>query len=136
MRKPFLFLFTVIKMDITQQLEQGARAVWAEEIERAIANAKRSESDKWMRREWHKAESRRRWSADRKARWLAWRERRSSGATRVEVSQPERASVRPAKVWVRGRVPKEFLDLTERCWSHDRQTKVMLSECCFEVWER
>jgi len=61
-------------MDVTQQLEQAARAAWAEEIERAIANVKRTERDKWMRREWHKADARRQWSADRKARWLDWRE--------------------------------------------------------------
>ena len=124
-------------MDVTHHAEQAARAAWAEEIERAVDNVKRTAfTSRWMRREWHKAESRRRWSADRKARWLAWRERRSSGATRVEVSQPERASVRPAKVWVKGRVPKEFLDWVERHWGHDNETMAMLSGCCFEVWER
>jgi len=128
--------FMVIKMDVTQCLEQAARAEWAEEIDRAVDNVKRTEWDKWMRREWHKADSRRQWSADRKARWADRRERRSSGATRVEAGQPERVSVTPAKVWVRGRVPKEFLDWVERRWNHGNETKAMLSGCCFEVWER
>ena len=30
----------------------------------------------------------------------------------------------------------EFLDWVDRYWSHDDETRVMLSECCFEVWER
>ena len=135
-RKPFSSSFMVIKMDVTHHAKQAARAAWAEEIDRAVENVKRTERDKWMRREWHKADSRRKWTADRKARWLDWRERRSSGATRVEVGQPERCSVTPAKVWVRGRVPKEFLDWVERHWSHDNETRAMLSGCCFEVWER
>jgi hypothetical protein len=123
-------------MDIAHHAEQTARAAWAEEIERAVENVKRTEWDKWMRREWHKAASRRQWSADRKARWENWRERRSSGVTRVEVGQPERVSVTTAKVWARGRVPHEFLDWVERHWAHDNETKAMLSECCFEMWER
>ena len=123
-------------MDVTQQLERAAKAAWAEEIERAIDNVKRTEWDKWMRREWHKEDSRRKWSADRKARWAEWREQHSRGGARVEVGQPERVSVTQSRVWVRGHVPKEFLDWTERHWSHDNETKAMLGECCFEVWER
>jgi len=101
-----------------------------------VDNVKRTDSDKWMRREWHKADSRRQWSADRKARCADWREQQSRGGARDEAGHPERASVTPRKVWVRGRVPKEFLDWTERHWGHDEETKSMLSECCFDVWER
>ena len=126
----------VIKMDVSQFPEQSAKAAWAEEIERAIDNVKRTEFDKWMRKEWHKAGSRREWSADRKARWLDWREQHSRGVARDGAGQPERVSVTPAKVWVRGRVPGGFLDWVERHWAHDNETKAMLSECCFEEWER
>jgi len=126
----------MIEFDIDPLVLTSLRAEWRDEIERAVDNVKRTEWDKWMRREWHKADSRRQWSADRKARWLDWRERRSSGGTRMEAGQPERVSVTPPKVWVRGRVPKEFLDWVERHWSHDNETKAMLSECCFEEWER
>jgi len=111
-------------------------AAWAEEIERAIDNVTRTQWDKWMRREWHKAESRRQWSADRQAKWEEWREKRPRGATRGEASQPEHVSVTPAKVWVRGHVPRKFLDWIEGHWVHDTEIKAMLRECCFEVWER
>ena len=123
-------------MDVAYRAARAARAAWAEEIERAIDNLKRTEWDKWMRREWHKAASRRQWSADRRARWLEWREQHSRGGARVEVGQPERVSVTPAKVWVKGHVPREFLDWVERHWAHDSETKAMLNECCFEEWER
>ena len=123
-------------MDVTHYPEQAARAAWAEEIERAVDNVKRTESDKWMRREWHKAASRRQWTAGRTARWADWREQQSRGGARDKAGHPGRVSVTPAKVWVRGRVPKEFLDWVERHWSHDNETKAMLSECCLEVWER
>jgi len=36
----------VSEMDVTQQLEQGAMAAWAEEIERATAYAKPTAEDK------------------------------------------------------------------------------------------
>jgi len=80
----------VMKMDVTHQLERAAKAAWAEEIERAIDNVKRSAWDKRFRREWHKADSRRQWSADRKARWADWRERRSSGVARDDGGQPRK----------------------------------------------
>jgi hypothetical protein len=38
-------------MAITQYLAQAAKAAWAEEIERAIDNARRSPEDKLFRRE-------------------------------------------------------------------------------------
>ena len=38
--------FMVSEMDVTQQLEQGAMAAWAEEIERATAYAKPTAEDK------------------------------------------------------------------------------------------
>ena len=53
----------------------------------------------------------------------------------VEVD-PKRVPVTQPRVWVRGHVPKEFLDWVERHWAHDNETKAMLSKCCFEVWER
>jgi hypothetical protein len=49
-----------------------ARAAWAEEIEHAIDNVKRTKSDKWMRREWHKAAARERWSEGRKSERVQW----------------------------------------------------------------
>jgi hypothetical protein len=42
-------------MDVTHYVEQAARAAWAEEIERAIRNAKRTPEDKAFRREWYRA---------------------------------------------------------------------------------
>ena len=126
----------VIKMDVTHYAEQAARAAWAEEIERAIDNVKRTEWDKWMRREWHKADSRRQWSAGRQARWEEWRERSAHGATRDEANQPEHAPIAKSKVWVRGHVSREFPDWVENRAGHDSETRAMLNECCFEVWER
>ena len=123
-------------MDVAQQLELSARTAWAEEIERAVDNVKRSGWDKQFRREWHKAASRREWSADRRARWEDWREQHPRETARDGVRQPERVSVTRSKVWIRGHVPGEFLDWVERHWAHDSETKAMLSECCFEVWER
>jgi len=40
--KPFSSSFMAIKMDATHQLARAARAGWAEEIERAVRNAKRT----------------------------------------------------------------------------------------------
>ena len=130
------FFLKVIEMDVTHHGEQATQAAWTEEIDRAVDSVKRTAEDKWMRREWHKADSRRQWSADRTARWLDWREKHRREAARDGARQPGHASATPAKVWVRGRVPKEFLDWTERHWGHDNETKAMLSGCCFEVWER
>ena len=123
-------------MDVTQQLERAARAAWAEEIERAIANVKRTERDKWMRREWHKADSRRRWSADRKARWADWRERRSQRETPDSSHQCDQPHVTRSKVWVRGRVPREFLDWVERQEGSGPEEREMLAECFLEEWQR
>ena len=124
------------KIDVVEYLERAARAAWAEEIERAVDNVKRTESDKWMRREWHKADSRRQWSASRTAKWADWKRRRSQRETPDSSHQCDQPHVTRSKVWVRGHVPKEFLDWVERHWSHDNETNAMLSECCFEVWER
>jgi len=121
-----------MKMDVERH---AVRAVWADEIERAIDSIKRTKFDKWMRREWHKAAARERWSEGRKARWMEWKRRRSHGTSRDDPRQPDRAPVTQSKVWVRGHVPPEFLDWAERHWSHDNETKAMLSECCFEAWE-
>ena len=111
------------------------KEAWREEIERAIDNVTRNEWDKWMRKEWHKATARRRWTADRKARWAARKERRSRGAARGDLRQAARMSITQSKVWVKGHVPKEFLDWVERYWSHDNETRAVLSGHCFEVWE-
>jgi len=116
--------FEAIVNEETAQNGDGGNGVGEEAVE------------KWMRKEWHKAASRRHWAADRKARWADWREQHSRGVARDGAGQPERVSVTPAKVWVRGRVPGGFLDWVERHWAHDNETKAMLSECCFEEWER
>jgi len=50
-------------VDVAQHLAQAAKAAWAEEIERAIANAKRTAEDKMSRREW--------WRVP-KGKWLGW----------------------------------------------------------------
>ena len=50
-----LLLPWVIKMNVTQCLEQAAEAAWADEIEEAIANAKRIAEDKRFRKEWWRA---------------------------------------------------------------------------------
>ena len=89
-----------------------------------------------MRREWHKADARRQWSADRQARWEERRERRSHEVAQEEAQQPGSLGVARPKVWVRGQVPKEFLDWIENRAAHDNETRAMLSECCFEEWER
>ena len=85
-------------MDITHYAEQAARAEWAEEIERAITNVKRTELDKWFRREFHKAAARSRWSADRQARWEEWRKKHHHDAARNQVGQREGIRTRSSKV--------------------------------------
>ena len=104
-----------------------------EEIETAIDRVKRTKLDRWMRKEWHKASARDQWSESRKAKWDDWREEHSCTPARV---RSDRSCAMQSKVWVKGRVPKEFLDWAERYWSHDDGTRVMLSGCCFEEWER
>ena len=47
----------------------GMRWIWEREIERAIKNAKRTEFDKWFRKEWYKAGARRKWTRKRHNRW-------------------------------------------------------------------
>jgi len=101
-----------------------------------VANAELAAGRSAESEEWHKAASRRRWSAARKARWEEWRERHSHEASRGEASQPGRVPGTQSRMWVRGRVPREFLDWVESCWAHDAETQAMLSEGCFEVWER
>jgi len=123
-------------MDVTQQLTQAARVEWAEEIERAVDNVKRTEWDNWMRREWHKADSRRQWPASRKARWADWRAQRSRGVAGDEAGQPEHVLVTRPKVWVRGRVPREFLDWVENREGSDPAERELLAECSLEEWER
>ena len=92
--------------------------------------------DKWMRAEWHKAAARGQWSEGGDAEWVDWKGRRPCGASRSNRHQLERVPIAESKVWVKGRVPKEFLDWVERYWSHDDETRAVLSGCCFEVWER
>ncbi|MFC1805385.1 hypothetical protein ACFL09_00195 [Planctomycetota bacterium] len=59
----------------------AAVAGWKDEIERAIDNVKRTKLDKWMRKAWHKAGARERWTASRKAKWVEWRSRGCDGTT-------------------------------------------------------
>ena len=110
-------------------------AAWQDEIEHAIDNIKRTKFDRWMRREWHKAAVRGRGSPERKAEWKEWRRRRSGEAGRDGTHGLNHSRASQPKVWVRGRVPKEFLDWVEGHWSHDGETRAVLNECCFEVWE-
>ena len=119
-------------MAIEGQAVGSIGTAWADEIEHAIDNVKRTGFDKWMRREWHKAGARERWSEGRKAKWTDWKERQRCDETR----QPFGPPAAEPKVWVKGHVPREFLDWVERYWSHDDETRAMLGECCFEVWER
>ena len=123
-------------MNVKGVAAEEARAAWADEIERAVDNVKRTKLDRWMRREWHKAAARSRWSEGRKAEWMEWKRRRSGGAIRGNAQQPESVPATQPKVWVKGRVPREFLDWVERHWSHDDETRAMLTGCCLEVWER
>ncbi|MBL7223577.1 MAG: hypothetical protein ISS72_06980 [Candidatus Brocadiae bacterium] len=112
------------------------RSACQEEIEHAIDNVGRTKLDRWMRRQWHKAGARDRWSEGRKAKWVEWKRHPSSGVFRGGGHQPDRGSVAHSKVWVKGHVSCEFLDWAERYWSHDDETRAMLRGCCFEVWER
>ena len=122
-----------MKMDAEHH---AAVAGWKDEIEHAIDNVKRTKLDKWMRREWHRAGARERWAEDRKAEWEDWRRRRRRETGKGNSQRLGRRCTTQAKVWVKGRVPREFLGWVERHWSHDGETKAMLNECCFEVWER
>lgn len=47
---------------------------------KAIANARRTAWDKWMRKQWHKAAARERRTGSRRAKWADWRRRGSRGA--------------------------------------------------------
>ena len=42
-----------MKMDVKDQIVRGTMASWSDEIERAIDNAKRTEWDKWWRRQFY-----------------------------------------------------------------------------------
>jgi hypothetical protein len=42
-------------MDVVQYLEPAAKTAWADEIERAIADAKRTAEDKRFRREFYRS---------------------------------------------------------------------------------
>ena len=113
-----------------------AGSAWQDEIERAIDNVKRTKLGKWMRAEWHKAGARDRWSEGRKARWVELRKKPSRTMVPDDTDRYARRGVASPEAWVRGHVPKEFLDWVERHWSHDDETRAMLGGCCFEVWER
>ena len=89
-----------------------------------------------MRREWHKAGARGRWSEGRKVRWVKWKRRHPNVAATGRLCPATHTHVRKSKVWVKGRVPREFLAWIERHGSHDGVTRAMLTECCLEVWER
>ncbi|MFC1806110.1 hypothetical protein ACFL09_03930 [Planctomycetota bacterium] len=121
-----------MKMRVEQHEGRAMVASWQSEIEKAIDNVKRDRLDKWMRAEWHKAKARDHWSERRKAKWVEWRSKSAHEVTADDMCP----LTSQRKVWVRGRVPKEFLDWVERYWSHDDVTRAMLNECCFEVWER
>ncbi|MBL7224140.1 MAG: hypothetical protein ISS72_09825 [Candidatus Brocadiae bacterium] len=123
-------------MELKELAGKAMEAAWQDEIERAVSNVKRTKWDKWMRTEFHKAAARNQWSKGRKVRWMEWKRRGLRGAVSEGSHQPDRSHVRQSKVWVKGHVPKEFMDWVDRYWSHADETRAMLCECCFEVWRR
>jgi len=54
------------------------------------------------------------------------RSRRPSEALRDGFRQADRVAITQAKVFVRGRVPREFLDWVERGWGRDGETRTVL----------
>ena len=126
----------VVEMEMKELAGKSMMATWQDEIERAVDNVKRTQWDKRMRTEFHKAAARNLWSRGRKARWMEWKRRGLRGAVSEGSYRPDRPQVRQSKVWVRGHVPKEFMDWVDRYWSHDDEMRAVLAGCCFEVWER
>jgi len=124
----------VIRMNITQYLGQSARAALAEEIERAIDNVKRSAWDKQFRREWHRAAWRREGHPAPRRAEKVWRNRSTSW--RDGHPRAANAGCRPQRVWVRGRVPWEFLDWLSRQEGSGPEEREMLAECFLDEWER
>ena len=114
-------------MDVERHRVRAAWAAPREEIERPIDNVRRTNWDKWMRKEWHRAGARNRWSAGRKAKWVEWRDKRSRTTVPDGPDRSARSGFASPKVWAKGHVPPEFLDWVDRHWSHDDQTRVMLN---------
>jgi len=79
----------MMEFDIEPLVLKSLRAKWRDEIERAIANAKRTAEDKRSRREWYRAAGRRE---------RVWRRRRWRGAERQEWNP----GVRPVMAIQRG----------------------------------
>jgi hypothetical protein len=127
------FSLDVVSMNANESMKQANAEPWRNEIEHAIDNVKRTQQDKWLRREWYRAAARRNWTPERKAKWTDWREKHPRPEGRDESHQ---ALAQKSKVWVKGHVPREFLDWVERHWSHDNETRAVLGECFFAVWER
>ena len=123
-------------MELKELAGKAMMAAWQDEIERAIDSAKRTKLDRRMRAEWHRARARDHWSERRKAKWMEWKREHSAREAGHDDHGSGPARAAGPKVWIKGRVPKEFLDWIERHWSHDNETRAMLVECCFEVWER
>jgi len=88
----------VVEMSSAGDAAGSETEAWQEEIERAVDGVNRTRFDRWMRSEWHKAESRRRWSVDRQANWEEWREKRPRGAARGRAGQPEHVPVTESRV--------------------------------------
>ena len=68
----------VIKMMNDRQVGQMVRESWKAEIERAIDRAsqpKRSELDKWFRRQWYREAAILGWPEGRQKRYLEWARR-------------------------------------------------------------
>jgi hypothetical protein len=65
-----------------------------EKIEHAIDGVKRTEPDKWMKTEFHKAAARNRWPQGRKVRWKKWKRRGLRGSVSGGSHPPERCQVR------------------------------------------
>ena len=75
-------------MGVEKDAVRSGKAIWQNEIEHAIDNVKRTKLDRWMRREWHKAGARKRWSEGRKA---GWRRKGCDGESRGRQSRPFRS---------------------------------------------
>ena len=102
---PAAELLRGVMMNVTQRLGRTVKAGWAEEIEHAIDNVKRSAWDKQFRRAWCRAGWRRRKLLERRG---TEKTRRSCRVSGWEVHRrPAKASGGLHRVWVRGRVPRD-----------------------------
>ena len=115
----------------------------AEEIERAVDGVKRTRWDKEFRRAWYRAEAlRRKGEGGGKGRG---RYKRKQSITRRPVTHrggsdssraPSSLAFVRRRIWVRGHVPRRFLDWFEQQQQSDWQEREMLERCFFEELRR